>query len=189
CLGGDALFWYYAPLVPGMVAMIGLGLEAIKRLPLPARAGYRSQSGLAVLILGGVAVFQIISLHPIRENPDSRLVAYHLAGEWLAQNTLPTATIGTLEVGVIGYYAAPRPMVDFAGLIQPEVATLFAPEITYQNTAIWAIGEYTPNFLVLQDGLFPHLEQTWVAAHCVRVKRFPGEETGYSADLIVYKCP
>jgi hypothetical protein len=79
-------------------------------------------------------------------------------------------------------------MIDFAGLIQPEVADLFAPETTYQTTAIWTMETYRPNFVVLHDGLFPILEQTLIADFCYPVQRFPGWQTGYAQDLSIYNC-
>jgi len=188
-LGVTRYFWYYAPLVPGIVGMIGLGLAAVQRAAFPARHGSRPLAWVAILTLAGLAIAQSISLFQMHRNPDPRLTAYRIVGEWLAQNTSPQAVIGTLEVGVIGYYAAPRPMVDFAGLIQPEVASLFAPDITYQDTALWAISEYKPNFLVVNQGGFPALEQTYLTENCVKVKKFPRKNTGYSHDLIIYKCP
>ncbi|HLF90623.1 MAG TPA: hypothetical protein VI451_16880 [Anaerolineales bacterium] len=187
-LGVTRYFWYYAPLVPAIVGMIGLGLEAVKECIPPARAGRRFLAWASILTLAGLAIAQGIHLFQIRDNLDPRLTAYRMVGEWLSQNTSPTVAIGTLEVGVIGYYASPRPIIDFAGLIQPEVADLFAPQITYQNTAIWAITMYKPRILVLYSGSFPYLEQTFVADNCTRAKKFPGKETGYSQDLIIYKC-
>ena len=187
-LGVTRYFWYYAPLVPAIVGMIGLGLEAVKECIPPARAGRRFLAWASILTLAGLAIAQGIHLFQIRDNLDPRLTAYRMVGEWLSQNTSPTVAIGTLEVGVIGYYASPRPIIDFAGLIQPEVADLFAPQITYQNTAIWAITMYKPRILVLHSGSFPYLEQTFVADNCTRAKKFPGKETGYSQDLIIYKC-
>jgi hypothetical protein len=187
-LGVTRYFWYYAPLVPGMVGMIGLGLSAVQRVLFSSQVARRALSGVTILILAGLAISQVTLLPKLRANPDPRLIPYRMVGEWLSQNTPPTATIGALEVGVIGYYAAPRPMVDFAGLIQPEVATLFAPQITYQDTATWAISKYTPDFLVLHDGVFPRLEQTFVAENCAQVINFPGNQTGYSQNLVIYQC-
>ena len=48
----------------------------------------------------------------------SRLKIYSALGKWLDANLPPEASVGALEVGIIGYYSH-RSMVDFAGLIQP----------------------------------------------------------------------
>jgi hypothetical protein len=187
-LGVTRYFWYYAPLVPATVGMIGLGLEAVKGFIPPSQTGHRFLVWATSLTLTGLAIAQGIYLFQLRNNIDPRLTAYRMVGEWLSQNTSPTESIGTLEVGVIGYYASPRPMVDFAGLIQPEVAKLFAAHTTYQDTAIWAINTYKPRILVLHNGLFPSLEQNFVLKNCTKVKVFPGKETGYSQDLFIFDC-
>ncbi|HNB52289.1 MAG TPA: hypothetical protein PK530_10120 [Anaerolineales bacterium] len=193
-LGVTRYFWYYAPLVPGAVGLIGLGLATVARFPARSRWASRwgawALSGGIILLLAGLAFLQAFHLSELRQHPDERLVAYRMVGEWLAENTPPDARIGALEVGVIGYYAAPRPMVDFAGLIQPEVARLFAPQTTYQDTAFWAVATYRPEVIVLPDGGFPKLENALMAdAQCTVVQRFPGTETGYSQNLSIYECP
>lgn len=189
-LGVTRYFWYYAPLVPGAVGLIGVGLATVARFPARSRGGERMLSGGMILLLTGFAVLQLFHLSKMRLYPDERLVAYRRVGEWLAQNTPPDTQIGALEVGVIGYYAAPRPMVDFAGLIQPEVARLFAPQITYQDTAFWAVATYRPEMIVLPDGGFPTLENALITnGRCTVVHHFPGTETGYSQNLSIYQCP
>ena len=73
----------------------------------------------------------------------SRLELYRAVGDWLKENTPPDARVGTLEVGIIGYYSQ-RPMVDFAGLIQPEVARQLRQNTTYDDAALWAAQRYRP---------------------------------------------
>jgi hypothetical protein len=41
-------------------------------------------------------------------------------------------------VGIIGYYAQ-QPMIDFAGLIQPEIAVQLGQTGSYSAAASWAI--------------------------------------------------
>lgn len=189
-LGVTRYFWYYAPLVPGMVGMIGLGLATGERWAARVRVGEQILMGVSIVILAGLAFSQGIRLPRLAAHPDERLGAYQRVGEWLVENTSPDTRIGALEVGVIGYYAAPRPMVDFAGLIQPEVAHLFAPQTTYQDTAFWAVATYRPQIIVLPDGGFPALENALITdGQCTVVQRFPGTETGYSQNLSIYRCP
>ncbi|GAB4578729.1 MAG: hypothetical protein Fur0022_14650 [Anaerolineales bacterium] len=186
-LGVPRYFWYYAPLVPVAVGWIGLGLEEMQRFLVRYRLGGRLSIGITTLFLVGLAIAQGVRLWQSSQFPDERLSAYRIVGTWLAQNTLPKARIGVLEVGVIGYYAAPRPMVDFAGLIQPDVTQLFAPNTTYEHAALWAIAQYQPNVIVLHDGWFPAVDH-FAAESCRPAKRFPGMETGYSFDLSIYRC-
>jgi len=93
------------------------------------------------------------------QHRDRRQAAYQQAGEWLSENTPSDATVGMLEVGIIGYYAH-RPIIDFAGLIQPEVAQQMAAETTYADTALWAIQNYRPDYLVMPMGWFQKLVQS-----------------------------
>jgi hypothetical protein len=186
-LGVTRYFWYYAPLVPGMVGLIGLGLAMGQRFPARFRGGTRIVTGVGIVFLAVLAIMQVSRLLVLRQNPDQRLVAYRVVGEWLAQNTPSDARVGALEVGVIGYYAVPRPMVDFAGLIQPEVAHLFAPEVTYQDTAQWAIAMYQPEWIVWHEGFSPELQATFLVENCSLAQRFPGTDTGYT-DLSIYQC-
>ena len=200
-LGVARYFWYYAPLVPGMIAAVGLGLELIGNrkvrsvnshpstpglLRSPSAQGAIRHSLFTILLLLILAAFQITHLARLRAAPDERYPAYRAVGEWLAENTPPDASIGALEVGMIGYFARPRPMVDFAGLIQPQVASLFAPQTTYQDAARWAIDAYQPDYLVLHDN-FQQVANSARQA-CRIVAEFPGRQYAYSRDLIVYDC-
>jgi hypothetical protein len=108
-------------------------------------------------------------------------------GEWLRANTPADASIGTLEVGIIGYYAGRR-MIDFAGLIQPDIAARLRPESTYADTARWAVERFRPDYLVLPAGQFPGLEGGYAARNCRVEKSFPGSEYGYPDNLDIYNC-
>ena len=66
-------------------------------------------------------------LRRVVQHPDQRLSIYPRVGEWLRTHTGPNATVGTLEVGMVGFYSQ-RPMIDFAGLIQPETALQLGPD-------------------------------------------------------------
>lgn len=205
-LGVSRYFWYYAPLVPGFVAAVGLGISAVSRQPLavsylPSATGEKESNTsdrrsvsssrfstimpVAVVALLGVA--QIGNLWQLRQQPDQRILAYRAVGEWLKENTPQDSWVGALEIGMIGYYAQ-RQMVDFAGLIQPDVAVQLTRDTTYEDAAIWAMEQYRPEFLVLHVGLFPRLEQGYVDQNCQVLRRFPGESYGYTHDLDIYAC-
>jgi hypothetical protein len=106
----------------------------------------------------------------------------------LNENTLSNEKVGSLEVGIIGYYAQ-RPMIDFAGLIQPEVAEQFKLKTTYENSALWAIENFSPQYVVLHDGLFNHVDHDLAERNCEMVKRIEGEPYSYSWDMKIYGCP
>jgi hypothetical protein len=188
-LGVSSYYWYYAPLVPGFVAATGCGMEAI------SRAGQKISRqdrlvifrGLAIATLVLLALLQGVRILRVRQNYDRRAAAYQAVGKWLALNTPPEASIGALEVGIIGYYAH-RPMVDFAGLLQPQVGAQLNQQSTYADSAAWAVEKYRPQFVVLHAGLFPVLEQRLAGQHCRVVKQFPGAAYGYRQDLTIYQC-
>ncbi len=181
-LGVSSYFWYYTPLVPGFVILAGLGAEGLLRLP--ALRQYRP--GAALLLALAVLPWMGYALTQMPQHNDKRLDAYRAAGVWLRENTPPDASVGMLEVGIIGYYAR-RPVVDFAGLIQPEVAAQMHAESSYQDTALWAVERYHPDYLLLHDGLFPRLEEM-TGRFCEVVRRFRGSDYGYNANLTVYAC-
>ena len=118
---------------------------------------------------------------------DDRIGIYRAAGEWLQAYTDPDSTVAALEIGVIGYYSQ-RTIIDFAGLIQPAVARQLAIAGTYEDTAIWVMDHYNPDFLVLRENTFPRLEQALVLKQCVSVQTFPGVRYGYDANVQIYRC-
>lgn len=128
---------------------------------------------------------QLGSLVEARRNNDPRLAIYRRVGDWLKGHTPADASVGALEVGIIGYYAERR-MIDFAGLIQPETAQRMARATTYEDAAIWAFHRFRPDYLVLQDGLFPRLEHDPAVRGCRQIGRWT--ERGYSHQLIAYRC-
>jgi hypothetical protein len=67
---------------------------------------------------------------------------YRELGERLRADLPPDASLGTLEVGLVGFYSG-RPMVDFAGLLQPEVARHVA-----RDDFLWAIDAYEPDYVL-----------------------------------------
>jgi hypothetical protein len=209
-LGVSRYFWYYAPLVPGFVVAVGLGISALGGLAgsaknqrsaisgQPSAAGRQSATAmggagtllpvlLAAALLAALLFGQGRSLWRQRGVADERYAIYRAAGEWLRANTSPAEAVGALEVGILGYYAR-RPIVDFAGLIQPAVAARLAPATDFEAAALWAVDRYQPDFLVLHAGGFPNLEQGWVAANCSLAERFPGSRFDFANDLLVYDC-
>lgn len=191
-LGVTRYFWYYAPLVPGFVISIGLGVEGISKTRLAQdrlqSAFLRGLSGLFPLMLVGyLFLSQGFGMFQLQHYSDSRFVAYKAVGDWLDQHTSSEATVGALEVGIIGYYSH-RSMVDFAGLIQPQVVSQFNKDANYEDAAIWAINQYKPDYLVLHQGIFARLEKGYAKKQCTLAHRFPGSDYGYSSDLSVYSC-
>jgi hypothetical protein len=202
-LGVTRYFWYYAPLAPGFVILIGLGLNALAG-PGKPKSGENSSNEsrgpslvarlyslfsltLAVALLATLAIRQGLNMAEIREQVDPRLSIYRAVGQWLHENTPPQASVGTLEVGIIGYYAQ-RIMVDFAGLIQPDIAAHLTAESDYQQAAVWAVDHYHPDYLVLHEGIFPQLRSHYVDEQCEPIRTFSGQNFAYNTDMQIFAC-
>jgi hypothetical protein len=185
-LGVSRYPWYYAPLVPAFVVLVGLGASSVKGASLPELSSSWLRR-IPVLLILLLTVFQIRDIWQLLQQPDDRFEVYRAIGEWLKSNSSPESTVGTLEVGIIGYYA-PRSMVDFAGLIQPSISAQLTPHATYEDAALWAVEQYHPDYLVLRDKSFPRLEGDYVARQCALAQRFVGQAYGYAGDLSVYSC-
>ncbi len=183
-LGVSRYFWYYAPFVPVFLAGVGLGVEALGVWLSRLQRKRLLQAGVWALI-GILVVPQLLGTWRLHQRPDPRGRIYRDVGLWLSQHTPPQARVGTLEVGIIGYYAR-RYMVDFAGLIQPEVAQQMDVDTTYADTARWAIETYRPDYLVLDPAWFPELMAHQVEPSCTPFRRFTRPE--YPGELVVYQC-
>jgi len=144
-------------------------------------------SVIGVVLFGFLLIAQGWDVMTTKLGGDNRYAIYRAIGEWLNANTLSEETVGALEVGIIGYFAQ-RPMVDFAGLLQPQIAQQLTTGTDYEDAAVWAVESYRPDYLVLHDGLFTDLEGGYVKQSCVPVKKFPGSQYGYGRDLNVYHC-
>ena len=191
-LGVSRYFWYYAPLVPGFIVCLGLGLTWISVVLDRGTNRFRINRSrvipIFVAVILGIFLFgQGRSVLALYRNPDRRASMYRAIGEWLEMNTGSGDRVGALEVGIIGYYAR-RPMVDFAGLIQSQVAAQLRTQTTYEEAALWAVANLNPKYLVLQQGGFPRLEAGYVSESCAMIKNFQGEKYGYPQDLNVYAC-
>jgi hypothetical protein len=191
-LGVSRYFWYYAPLVPGFVIGAGLGLEGIRHWfrTLSGRyeeagAKFGSAAGLALVVV--VLLANSGGLSSMQARADNRYPIYRAAGDWLRNNTDEGASVGALEIGIIGYFAQ-RKMVDFAGLIQPDVAESMEAEDTYEDAALFALNRYHPDYLVLHAEGFPALEEAVHRLGCGTETVLQGEPFEYPLDLRIYAC-
>ncbi|MFC2029913.1 hypothetical protein ACFLWA_04195 [Chloroflexota bacterium] len=163
-LGVTPYYWYYAPLVPALVSTAALGV-AESVIWLARQGAFRQGVGRIASVGLGVLWAAALMLALLRSDwavvqaldgavpppeelvskvlPEAKGRAYRQTGEWLAENTPPDATVGVTEVGVMGYYAE-RPMVDFLGLLEPEVSEALARGDLY-----WALLHYQPEYLAL----------------------------------------
>lgn len=178
-------YWYYTPLLAGFAVLVGLGFTFVSHGL--ARLGSRKlQIGGSILLACLILYPQARLLATIQGTNDNRLQIYHTVGLWLHDNTPPDATIGTLEVGIIGYYADRR-MIDFAGLIQPATGLQLGPSTGYEDAARWAIAHYHPSVLVLRAGEFPSIEQDQqLMSRCRNVQTF--SDPRFPRQVVIYRC-
>lgn len=158
-LGVTPYCWYYAPLVPGVVGLAALGIVEGVRWLGSRGTGEMGKWGLGAAWAGLLLVALLWSdwamvraldgpVPPPEEPiskvlPEAKVGVYEQAGRWLRQNTPADALVGVTEVGILGYYAQ-RPMVDFLGLLEPDVAHALARGDLYG-----ALLRYQPDYLVL----------------------------------------
>jgi hypothetical protein len=163
-LGVTPYYWYYVPLVLSLVCLAALGIvESAHWLAwhTPLRPGAKRAVAWGVNGLWAVALLVALGRSdwamvqaldgpvPPPDDPVSKVLPeakvgiYQQAGLWLRDHTPVDAVVGVTEVGIIGYYAE-RTMVDFLGLLEPEVAQALGRGDLY-----WALLRYQPDYLAL----------------------------------------
>ncbi len=159
-LGVTPYQWYYVPLVPGLVCSAALGIVKGARWLAQRKGFHRSVAWgvgglwamalLAAVVRSDWAMVQALEgpapppEYPVSKVlPETKVDLYQQVGRWLRDHTPADAVVGVTEVGVIGYYAE-RSMVDFLGLLEPEVASAVARGDLY-----WALLRYQPDYLAL----------------------------------------
>ncbi len=183
-LGVSSYFWYYAPLAPAFAVLVAEGAIWLLRLLARLSAPRLLRVGLMGLLLVAVLVPLLGGTVRAGWRSDPRLEVYQEIGQWIEGHTPPQASIGALEVGIIGYYAQ-RKIIDFAGLIQPEVARQMTPASTYADTAAWAIQTYQPDYVLLHQPGFGGLSDSdWFQTAYAPLREFTN---GESLWLILYQ--
>jgi hypothetical protein len=167
--------WYYAPLAPVAMLALLLGGQTVLAfaIALASRFVQVRQAGLITtlgtvalcLLLGGLFLAQAIQAP--RPQPTARSQLYLTVGDWLRANTPAQASVGAEEVGLLGY-GSQRRIVDFVGLIQPEVAVHHA-----RGEALWAAQRYQPDYIVaLPTWLATAGTDPWVQSHYQVLRTF-----------------
>ncbi len=144
---------YYTPLVPVLLLLTVLGAHwlGVALVPLVRRGAGRLRaarpaSAALVVLLAGVGIagaFAVTAAALFPRLPQAREVVYQEIGDWLRANTPPGATVGMMEVGTMSYYAE-RHVIDFYGLIQPDIAAHLA-----QNQTAWGPEHYMPDYMAI----------------------------------------
>jgi hypothetical protein len=191
-LGVSSYFWYYAPLVTGFAVLAGITIQfaveliykLLKNIYKPSIPAFFVLS----LILASPVLYENIRfVNNTSLQIDPRYQVYQAAGNWLDQHTPSNASVGALEIGIIGYYGN-RYLIDFAGLIQPAVAKHLTEKATYEDAAIYAIETYNPDYLILHDRVFVRLEEQFIGSICQPTHSFLGSHYNYPLDITIYSC-
>ncbi len=157
-LGVTPYLWYYLPFVAVFSALAAVGLTALACLAPDQRRWLRPLVfGLLLAVAAsGLARAHLLMQQQLRDYadlpitdarsavlPGVQIPSYRQAGQWLAANTPPQATVGVADVGLIGYYSQ-RPMIDFWGLLDRNVADALA-----RRDVVWALVANQPDYLAL----------------------------------------
>ncbi len=122
------------------------------------------------------------------QRADSFYQIYRKAGIWLKNNSSETANVGVLTAGIIGFYSE-RAIIDFAGLLQPEIANFIGPQTTYEDSTLYAIQIYSPDYIVLAGDQWERVEVYVSKLACLPTKILSGKKFGYPQDIVILQCP
>lgn len=172
-------FWYYVPLVPvvallagdgfgwlvgwldgWLVRWLGEGRAERRRSGEANRSGWQGWTRrlmvlglLAATLYPSVLAAAKLAAEPL---PRRRDVAYRQTAEVLRRACKAgreDLTVGMAEIGLLGYLSNCR-VIDFAGLLQPDIAHLRGRS---EEKVVWAIKRYAPSLVVLSGGMrYPH---------------------------------
>jgi hypothetical protein len=136
--------WYYTPLALGISLVATLPLEGLFRL-LARDATSRDRvlvpAIYVFLILVGLGIPWIAPVAREKAKYDT----YKLAAEWLNVNATPGSSVGAGDIGVLRFYYEKGPVIDAAGLVNPEVI-----EHLRNKEYSWFIQHYQPDYLMLK---------------------------------------
>lgn len=153
-LGVRSYFWYYAPLMPVVALLAGDGVAWLAQ-----QAGRRRRAVGVLLAILAVAVAVPAALAAgrlaVRPEPRQRELAYARTAAVLAELCRQPGhePVAMAEIGLLGYLTGCR-VVDFSGLLQPELAHLAALPAEKME---WTLKRYAPPLVVLagSEG-YPH---------------------------------
>jgi arabinofuranosyltransferase len=148
-LGVAPYRWYYLPLLPALVLYAALGVDLLRRRLPPRAWPALALVAAAPLAAEGLSLGRIAAT--IRNGgpggaalPIVDWDVYRRTGGWLDAHAPADARVGVAETGQLGFYAR-RPMTDYLGLLQPDVAGLLRRRDLYS----WLV-DAAPEYLVLQ---------------------------------------
>ncbi|MCI0604556.1 hypothetical protein L0156_16335 [bacterium] len=149
CLGVPFYHWYLVPIVLAniiFVSCIAAGMTYIFQNALGRMtSGLRFAAGVVLVLLWFSPVYSKLQESLQSSTEDATEVMYEKAGKWFRMNTLENASIGYLEIGLLGYYSHRR-IVDPLGLLDPAI-----PPHLIKGDFGWAYRKYRPDFILHTD--------------------------------------
>lgn len=127
---------YVMPALPHLIAFGAAGtVFLVARLQRRGMAGRVLGRALALTAVVLYAVFWGVGLDQYRQ--DVRIIQSEMvaSARWIAASLPPDELLAVHDIGAVGYFA-PRPILDLAGLVSPEVIPVIRDE-----AALWALME------------------------------------------------
>jgi arabinofuranosyltransferase len=163
--------WYLGPLFPTASVLLACAVGWFGRLG-PIAATLRRLSPhtttafqmSALLVLGlGLWSTSISAGSAVRIDQAHREATYLRLGEWLAIHLPAGDTVGSAEIGAIGY-GYPGPILDYTGLVSPEVLPFFAaPDFVFHyphTLPAAAVERFATPVLVTYDKFIVDIRNT-----------------------------
>lgn len=147
-LGVTAYSWYAVPLLVALGIFTAAGISGVLSLASTLSGSIEVRRIVSVAALVAIAVPFLASARDFTELPTYRTALYPPTGDWIATNVRPDESVGTLEVGIIGY-TAHRTIIDFAGLIQPDITEDADPSLGFDGLAVEAWTTYSPDWVAM----------------------------------------
>ena len=149
--------WYYAPLIPVFALTVVQGVEFVlrpglnsllnsKRLKWPIHGRILLGVNVALVVLIQLSFWYKTSTVQRNDAFDFRYVPYQHVANWLNQNTSPSQSIATFEIGYIGYFTNMR-IIDLAGLVTPGLYPWVAEGDA--ETLAHSLEIYSPDFVLV----------------------------------------
>jgi len=135
--------WYYGPAFFAVSLAAGVAvLEAFA-------SGRAAVQGTAI----AAATLVVVVAVPEVARPERPHDHYRVLGLWLRENTPADASVALAEIGIAGYHALPRPIVDMVGLVTPGGAGPIAAGDTG-----WWFDRHRPDYLVFHEPVWTAFE-------------------------------
>jgi hypothetical protein len=135
--------WYYLPTIMVVTIATGNCAELVGLLAPDKRVRCAIWSFILGALLWNWQPFNFLTTAQFTTTNESQYSVYKEAGQWLNANTQKSASVGYMEIGVLGWYSH-RPIIDLLGLVNPGIS----PHVRTHDYA-FAYKTYMPDFIIL----------------------------------------